>query len=71
MVNKVHGLSRADWNKLDEIRGAEPKKTFDYEIGSDCENIIHIENKGSLVEDNSIKHQNISNHKSNIVDKKQ
>lgn len=74
VVNEIHGLNRADWNKIDEIRGAAPKKTFDYEyeyeVGSDGKNIIHIENKGSLVNDNSRKPPSISNHKSNIVTKK-
>lgn len=72
VVNKIHGLTRADWNKIDEIRGTSAKKTFDYEyeIGSDGKNIIHIENKGSLVDDNSRKCTNISKHKSNIVNKK-
>ena len=70
VINRVHGLSDADWDKLKELPGRNGKPTFDYKVASDGSNIIQVENKGSYVDDNRKKSSAISNHKKNIKDKK-
>lgn len=71
IVNEIHGLTAADWDRVPEQRGKNASKTFDYQIASDNKSIIQLEAKGSSAADNSKITSAVSNHKNNIVDKKQ
>ena len=70
VVNRIHGLTEADWGKLRELPGRTGRPTFDYEVASDGQKIVQVETKGSCLEVNSQKTSAISNHKGSIVDKK-
>lgn len=70
VINRLHNLSEADWDKIPEHPGRSGISTFDYQVASDGQNIIQLETKGSCVSDNSLKDSSISNHKSNIHEKK-
>ncbi|BAH74623.1 hypothetical protein [Solidesulfovibrio magneticus] len=67
VVNKIHGLTGADWRKIPEQNKF---KTLDYEIASDGNNIIQIETKGNCSNDNTEKNSSISSHKKSIEEKK-
>lgn len=70
VINKIHGLTAADWKKIPTVSGEDGHPTFDFEIASTGENFIQVENKGSIVEDNSLKPPSVSNHFSGICKKK-
>lgn len=73
VVNKIHGLTGADWGRIPEKGGRRAPKVFDYQhaqAASDGKMIIQIETKGSSVNNNLAKENKISNHKSNIGKKK-
>ena len=67
IINRIHNLTEADWNKIPEQRGRHGIPTFDYSyIASDGEHIIQVETKGSSVVDNRSKCVNIYQHKYKI-----
>lgn len=70
IANKIHNLNEADWEIIPEIAGKNGLKTLDYNIASDGNLFIQVESKGSAVENNELKPQTISNHKSSIDSKK-
>ena len=73
VVNRIHNLTEADWDKIRESKGPHAKPTLDYQHGiaaSDGERIIQVETKGSCVQDNRKKSEAIWSHKANIVNKK-
>jgi hypothetical protein len=71
IINRIHNLTGADWDKIPEHRGRQGIPTFDYSyIASDGENIIQVETKGSSVYDNRALSNNIYQHKSDIKRKK-
>jgi hypothetical protein len=61
VVNQIHGLTAADWDKIPEQRGRHASPTFDFQLASDGTNIIRtdgsnaiqVETKGSSVLDNT------------------
>lgn len=74
VVNKIHGLTAADWKKIPTAPGSKGHPTFDFEIpiASTGYNFIQAENKGSTVIDNSLP-QLVSHHykgESGILKKK-
>jgi len=76
VINRIHGLTEADWDKIPEKSGKGAYPVFDYkEKGSNLtaskgETFIQVETKGSMAEDNREKTDAIRTHKSNIKDKK-
>lgn len=67
VVNRIHGLIEADWLPIEEG----PKgRTFDFECGSNGSQIIQVEAKGCVVENNSVKSAPVSKAKGDIEDKK-
>ena len=71
LINRIHTLTEADWDKIPESHGRNAVRTFDYQIAaSDGRNIIQLEAKGSSVDDNRNKTAPIYTHKENIVSKK-
>jgi len=72
VVNKIHGLTAADWKKIDETRGRNAYPTFDFEfpLASTGTNFIQAENKGSIVTDNALQNASVQNHYIRIENKK-
>jgi len=76
VMNRIHGMTEADWGKIPERRGSGAYPVFDYShpvdsnTGSDGQFIVQVESKGSSVEDNRRITSSISNHKTNIINKK-
>ncbi|WP_321818526.1 MULTISPECIES: hypothetical protein [unclassified Paraburkholderia] len=70
VISRLHGMTDADWTKLDTISGVNGQPTFDFQIGSDGARIIQVEAKGSMVDDCTKKPSKVSNHASNIAHKK-
>jgi hypothetical protein len=72
VVNKIHGLTQADWGKIPEAPGRAGHPTFDFEIpiASTGNNFIQAENKGSAVQDNSDQRGTVDNHYKGILRKK-
>ncbi|MEK6354725.1 hypothetical protein [Burkholderia cenocepacia] len=70
VISRLHGMTDADWTKLDTISGVNGQPTFDFQIGSDGIRIIQVETKGSMVNDCTKKPSTVSNHASNIAGKK-
>lgn len=74
VINKFHGLTEADWAITPNVYiGGKRMKDFDYQISmaSDGSRFIQVENKGSIVDDNSYKRSTVSNHYSSIKGKKE
>jgi hypothetical protein len=67
VMNRIHGLTEADWTPIPE---STRKKTLDYQLGSDGVNLIQVEAKGSVAETTALKSPSISNHQSDIEQKK-
>lgn len=72
VVNKIHGLTAADWKKISTVPGRSGHPTFDFEIliASTGTNFIQAENKGSAIADNSLKIGSVQAHYNNIQGKK-
>ena len=74
VINKIHDLHEADWNKIPELPGRHGQSTFDYEQGlcgaSDGEYIVQVECKGSMADTLSSQSQSIRNHANSIIKKK-
>lgn len=72
VVNRIHDLTEADWTPIPQESGPNAHKTLDYEfdLASDGNVLVQVENKGSAVKDNRQKTQSISQHKSAIGSKK-
>ncbi len=72
VINKIHGLTAADWKKIDETRGRNAHPTFDFEfpIASTGTTFIQAENKGSIVTDNTLQNASVQNHYNGIKIKK-
>lgn len=70
VVSRIHGLTEADWEPIPEQRGQGASPTFDYQLASDGNQFVQLENKGSSVADNRHLSQAIYTHKQNIDDKK-
>jgi hypothetical protein len=72
VMNKIHGFTAADWEKIPETRGRSGNPTFDFEIqiASTGANFIQAENKGAIIVDNSVQNGSIPVHYSSIKSKK-
>jgi hypothetical protein len=70
VVNRIHQLTAADWDRIPPIGGRRAPPIFDYQIASDGKNLVQIEAKGSCVDDNTLKTSTVSSHKANIKRKK-
>ncbi|SHJ13185.1 hypothetical protein SAMN02745181_1261 [Rubritalea squalenifaciens DSM 18772] len=69
IANKLHDMSFCDWDKIPETTKL---KTLDFTtcMGSDGKSHIEVENKGSFSKNIQKKTSSVSNHKSDIKDKK-
>ncbi|GAB1843872.1 hypothetical protein MyNCGM152_46410 [Achromobacter xylosoxidans] len=70
VISRLHGMTNADWTRLDTLPGVNGFKTFDFQIGSDGIRIIQVETKGSFVDDCTTKPSTVSQHAGNIDQKK-
>ena len=70
IVNRIHDISEADWDRIPETRGRAAIRTFDYEVASDGNSIVQVETKGSSVDNNDLKSSAIRKHKLSIIGKK-
>lgn len=72
VVNKLHGLTTADWKKIPTAPGRKGHPTFDFEIpiASTGANFIQAENKGSTITDNSQQNSSVQAHYTGIQGKK-
>lgn len=72
VVNRIHGLTMADWKKIPTAPGRNGHPTFDFEIpiASTGANFIQAENKGSTITDNSQQNNSVQAHFSGIENKK-
>jgi len=72
VVNKLHGLTQADWKKIPEAPGRGGHPTFDFEIpiASTGSNFIQAENKGSAVQNNNDQSGTVDSHYKGILRKK-
>lgn len=69
VASSLYGFTQADWTKIPMTTD---HKDFDFSHTSSLlDRFINIEAKGSVIEDNSYKTPPVSNHKSNILNKKQ
>jgi len=74
IVDKIEGLTQADWQYIPTVPGRNGHPTFDYQISvaSTGANFIQAENKGSVVENNTSipQPQTVRNHFKSIKRKK-
>ena len=54
LMNRIHGLTEADWRPIPEQRGRGSAPSFDFQIASDGEHFVQVETKGSSVSDNRL-----------------
>ncbi len=73
VINKIHGLTAADWKKIPTAPGRGGHPTFDFEIpvASTGSNFIQAENKGSAVTDNLLQNASVQTHYRGIQTKKE
>ena len=67
LSSRIHGMMEADWLPIDE---GPKSRTFDFECGSNGTQIIQVEAKGCVVDDNSVKSAAVSGQKADIEAKK-
>lgn len=70
VVNRIHGLTEADWGRVPSRGGARARPSLDFEVGSDGHHLVQVETKGSYVPRNDLKASTVSNHKASILGKK-
>lgn len=70
VMNRIHGLTEADWSPIPEQKGRNAKPSFDFRISSDGTRFIQVETKGSSVKDNRELSDAIKAQKRNIDAKK-
>ena len=47
VINRIYGLTEADWKPIDQQWGPRAKPTFDFQIASDGESFVQLETKGA------------------------
>jgi hypothetical protein len=68
VASAIYGLTQADWTKIPITNKS---KSFDFNRESAIEGrVINVEAKGSIVPNNSEKHENVLQHKFKIIEKK-
>ena len=70
VMNRIHGLTEADWSVIPEERGRGARPSFDFQIASDGRQFVQIEAKGSSVTDNRILSAAVKEQKRKIDEKK-
>ena len=70
VMNRIHGLTEADWTRIRARGGTGAVPSFDFQIASTGEQFIQVETKGSSVKDNRVKLPTVINHKRKIKEKK-
>jgi hypothetical protein len=70
VMNRIHGLTEADWAPITEQRGRSAKPSFDFQIASDGRQFVQVETKGSSVADNRVLSDAVKAQKKRIDDKK-
>jgi len=70
VMNRIHGLTEADWSPIPEQHGRGASPTFDFQIASDGQQFVQLEAKGSSVDDNQTQDANIKAQKRRIDEKK-
>lgn len=70
VMNRIHGLTEADWAPIPEQRGRNAKPSFDFQIASDGRQFVQVETKGSSVADNRVLSDAVKAQKKRIDDKK-
>lgn len=71
VMNRIHGLTEADWRPIPEQRGRGAAPSFDFQLASDGESFIQVETKGSSVYDNRVLSEAVKAQKRKIDEKKQ
>lgn len=74
VVNEIHSLHEADWNKIPTHPGRRGFKTFDYSIvesASDGSSIVQVETKGTAVADTSVQSNSLAAQAGKAKEKKQ
>lgn len=51
VVNRIHGLTEADWDYIPTKPGRRGRKTLDFQVASDGSSIVQVETKGSTIVD--------------------
>lgn len=69
-MNRIHGLTEADWRPIPEQRGRRAAPSFDFQIASDGEHFVQVESKGSSVLDNRLLSDAVRAQKRKIDEKK-
>lgn len=54
VMNRIHGLTEADWTTIPEEQGRNARPSFDFQIASDGIQFVQVETKGSSVTDNHV-----------------
>jgi hypothetical protein len=70
VANRIHNLTEADWDPIDQQRGPKASPTFDFQIASTGQKFVQVENKGSSVEDNRIISDAVRLQKARVAEKK-
>lgn len=70
VMNRIHGLTEADWGPIPEQRGRGAAQSFDFQLASDGESFVQVETKGSSVDDNRSLVKAVKAQKRNIDKKK-
>jgi hypothetical protein len=70
VMNRIHGLTEADWLLIPEQKGRNAKPSFDFQIASDGTQFVQVETKGSSVADNRDITDAVKAQKRRIDDKK-
>ena len=69
-IDRIHGLTEADWQVIPKHGGRGAPPTFDFEIASDGVQIIQLEAKGSSAEYNGALEPSVRAQKRRIAEKK-
>lgn len=70
VMNRIHGLTEADWAPITEQRGRNAKPSFDFQIASDGRQFVQVETKGSSAADNRVLSDAVKAQKRKIDEKK-
>lgn len=71
VMNRIHGLTEADWAPIPEQRGRSAKPSFDFQVASDGKHFVQVETKGSSVPNNRVLSDAVKAQKRKIDKKKE
>jgi hypothetical protein len=69
-VGRLHGLTDADWDPIEQEKGPRARKTLDYRVASDGERFVETECKGSVASTGGKTTDSIRVHHRSIAAKK-